>query len=1034
MMDANKILSRYSENQRDFSRLDLRGQSFKNKVLNGAIFTGAKLNGVDFSGAKINDARFDNADIRGTNFTGSELNHAVFKGAIVGTQTRWFFLMVIGLFFALVLSSFPIALAFWWIPSFLNRISSAPVFIVYAVVILIAFIALFATRKTENVIPLVFSIAAINAGLFGVYGITISGSPELCVGMVIYVFALATGGVASTAGAAILRSIYLMSKNVITLTKIPKFLKNNTKITTTLVFTIFVCLSFIASGVLTGKCAEVIISKKVLEAAITLLKANLSETAVIITGFGGVLSVLFSVIIYLFIDNDLSTGQKILDFIKKSLKALHSKHLSNLCQKPFAVRVSRVLSCTEDNDKYKMSKNVSNDIMAFKGTNFKSSQLNNADFSTVDLYCTNFEDVKAIQANWSNTHGHNRVKGWIPSLQDQKILDLATKKSGDGNFVGENLEGINLENADLRGFSFDNANLTNANLQNTILVDASFIDANLTKTSLGGANLTGAKLVRTNLHDADLTGTILTGACIDTWGYTALTKLANIDCEYIETKYPDKESGEHDPHRQPHERNFEKGEFVAYIKEYFDTLDFFYGSDFDFMSFYKSILKVQEEYPDCNTSFGSMKMCGEDKWLIKVPIDPKADREKARDSYNRHYHNLFLSNQQKQQLIKALVNQTEDRVLLSLGKGNCLEGFSSVRVSINLVQEGYEIRHSGKLSANPELPNLYQELMNLYLPTKEQEVRAKRKYETPSNFSVEDMKKHNEAKEKIKKTEDKLKQNINQWLDSNDFAPILDFIRKNLVNSKEEVLICIETEQDLSDPNFNDYTLLRKLPWHLWEFLDEYENTELAFTRPENNRSEKVIERDHVRVLSILGDDIGIDIQEDKRLLEHYLANINAEICFLEQENKHTVLETLNDINGWDVITFSGHRSLKWDELSINRDETISANELLSNLSQAVQNGLQLVILNACDTLRLAKELEKLHIPQVIVMKENIPDIIAHQFLDNFLKFFKDNSVALSLRKTRKELAKNDSIGSWIPVLCQNAAERQVTLKDLPRH
>jgi uncharacterized protein YjbI with pentapeptide repeats len=987
MMDANKILSRYSENQRDFSRLDLRGKSFKNKVLNGAIFTDAKLNGVDFSGAKINDARFDNADIRGTNFTGSELNRTSFQEAIVGTRTWWFFLMVIGLFFALVLSSFPIALAFWWLPSFINKINSEPLFIVYAVMIFITFIALFATRKIEDAFLLVLGIAGINAGLFGVYGITI-GSPELCVGMVIYVVALATGGVASIAGAAILRSVYLMFKNIITLPKVPKFIKNKTKIITIVVLIIFVCLSLIASGFLTGKCAEIIINKKVTGASITLLKANLSETAVIITGFGGVLSVLFSVVIDRFIDND----------------------------------------------KYKIAKSVSNNIMAFKGTNFKSSQLNNADFSMIVFYCTNFEGAKAIQTNWINTKGHNRVKGWIPSLQDQKILDLATKRSGDGNFVGENLEGINLEGADLQRFNFNNANLTNANLQTTNLVDANFIDANLTKASLEGANLTGAKLVRTNLHDADLTGTRLTGACIDTWGYTASTKLANIDCEYIETKYPDKESGENDPYRQPHERNFDEGEFVDYVKEYFDTLDFFYGSDFDFMSFYKSILKVQEESPDCNTSFGSMKKCGEDKWLIKVEIDPKADREKIRDSYNRHYYNILISSREKERFIKLLTNKTEHRVLLSLGKGNCSEGFSSVRVSINLVQEGYETRHSGKLSANPELLNLYRELMSLYLPTKEEEVRAKRKSETRSNFSVEDKKKNNdsinETKEEIKKVENKLKQNINQWLGSDDFTPILNFIRKNLVNSKEEVLICIETEQDLSDLNFNDYTLLRQLPWHLWEFLDEYENTELAFTRPENNRSKKVFERNHVRVLSILGDDIGIDIQEDKRLL----ADINAEICFLEQENKDTVLETLNDIKGWDVITFSGHRSLKWDELSINKDETISAEELQSSLNQAVQNGLQLVILNACDTLRLAQELEKLHIPQVIVMKENVPDIIAHQFLDHFLRFFKDNSVALSLRKTRKELAKNDSIGSWIPVLCQNAAERQVTLRDLPRH
>ena len=88
--------------------------------------------------------------------------------------------------------------------------------------------------------------------------------------------------------------------------------------------------------------------------------------------------------------------------------------------------------------------------------------------------------------------------------------------------------------------------------------------------------------------------------------------------------------------------------------------------------------------------------------------------------------------------------------------------------------------------------------------------------------------------------------------------------------------------------------------------------------------------------------------------------------------------------------------------------------------------------MNACDTLKLARELENIYIPQVIVMKEDVPDVVAHKFLDNFLKFFTEHSVAISVRKAREELAKDDSIGAGIPILCQNAVERQVKLTDLP--
>jgi uncharacterized protein YjbI with pentapeptide repeats len=71
-MKASEVLNRYIAGERNFQRLNLRGQSFKGKDLSGA----------DFS----------EADIRSTNFTGANLRGANFTGAKCGLQKCWMIL------------------------------------------------------------------------------------------------------------------------------------------------------------------------------------------------------------------------------------------------------------------------------------------------------------------------------------------------------------------------------------------------------------------------------------------------------------------------------------------------------------------------------------------------------------------------------------------------------------------------------------------------------------------------------------------------------------------------------------------------------------------------------------------------------------------------------------------------------------------------------------------------------------------------------------------------------------------------------
>jgi CHASE2 domain-containing sensor protein len=266
---------------------------------------------------------------------------------------------------------------------------------------------------------------------------------------------------------------------------------------------------------------------------------------------------------------------------------------------------------------------------------------------------------------------------------------------------------------------------------------------------------------------------------------------------------------------------------------------------------------------------------------------------------------------------------------------------------------------------------------------------------------------------------------LRAWLDSEPFRPIDRRLREEL-NRNEVIRFLISTDDEY----------LQKLPWHLWDFFERYPKAEVALS------ATRVVQRQTltpptrsatIRILAILGHSKGIDTDVDRQLLENLP---NAETVFLVEPEREEFDNQLSE-HPWDIIFFAGHSETKGDtgRIYINPTHDLTIEQLSNALRRAVEQGLKLAIFNSCDGLGLARQLEDLHIPQMIVMREMVPDEVAQKFLKYFLKAFAGGKpLYLAAREARERLQGLESkfpCASWLPVIFQNPAEVPPTWEDL---
>ncbi|BAZ08538.1 hypothetical protein NIES4071_03430 [Calothrix sp. NIES-4071] len=380
-------------------------------------------------------------------------------------------------------------------------------------------------------------------------------------------------------------------------------------------------------------------------------------------------------------------------------------------------------------------------------------------------------------------------------------------------------------------------------------------------------------------------------------------------------------------------------------------------------------------------------------------------------------------------------------IVLNLGKGTLEAGFPFVTVQLQEDESGWK-QFQGSLPPAPNITNLYrrwQLLYDLLYEARSINIGLRVMRVTPSQLQDED-----DSDDGLEVDESdvthisdadfdavckELQKNIDNWLDCQQFRSIESQLRTYL-SKTDEIRFIIQTE---------DY-YLRKLPWHIWHFFNDYQKAEIALSPIEFQPEIKVnSSADRIRILAILGDSDGINIDADRRFLSN-LPN-NPEVVFLEQPTRQQLDEYLWDKLGWDILFFAGHSLTALDGntgyLYINSTE-ITIPQLKNSLRIAIERGLKLAIFNSCDGLGLAKQLDDLHIPQTIVMREPVPDTVAQEFLKRFLtEFATGQSFYLAVRYAREQLQglENDFPGaSWLPVICQNPAHAPLTWEQMHRN
>jgi hypothetical protein len=360
-------------------------------------------------------------------------------------------------------------------------------------------------------------------------------------------------------------------------------------------------------------------------------------------------------------------------------------------------------------------------------------------------------------------------------------------------------------------------------------------------------------------------------------------------------------------------------------------------------------------------------------------------------------------------------------VVINLGNGNLAQGFPTVTARLWDDLHPRAEQFMGSLPAMPDLAESYRIWQSTYRALCDRLFIRSAPEDAEDELEIATGGITNVSQVSFQGLSQQLQQQLNDWLQSEGFRPVERQLRSQL-HPDAEIRVIFEVNDDL----------LHRLPWHCWHFLRDYANAEVALSCPEYKRragARALTARKLVRILAILGNSHGIDVAAERQLLQRLP---DAETQVLVMPSRQDLNHQLWDPRGWDILFFAGHSQTEGQmgRIYINDNplhNSLTIDQLEEALNTAIDNGLKLAIFNSCDGVGLAQALAALPIPQVIVMREPVPNQVAQEFFQYFLTAYARDRLPLyvAVRQARRRLQglEDDFPGaSWLPVICQNPA------------
>jgi CHASE2 domain-containing sensor protein len=377
-------------------------------------------------------------------------------------------------------------------------------------------------------------------------------------------------------------------------------------------------------------------------------------------------------------------------------------------------------------------------------------------------------------------------------------------------------------------------------------------------------------------------------------------------------------------------------------------------------------------------------------------------------------------------------------VVINLGTGDLGDGLPRVTAQLWLVEHSRPEQSIGSLPPAPCILELYRNWRSVYhtlwacmaMP-KGDPTTLRSASHKPIDLEINDTCITNISQASFERLSQSLQDALNNWLQSECFLPIERHMRSRF-NSTDEIRVVFETDGDL----------LRRLPWQHWAFFKDYPKAEMALSYPEYQFRPAAPSAPHqkARILAVMGNSQGIELTQDSLFLQQLN---DADTHFLVNPTRQEFNQQLWAEAGWDMLFFAGHSRTEGDtgRIYINdqpEHNSLTIEQFAAAIEGAVNRGLKLAIFNSCDGLGLATALGRLHIPQVIVMREPVANLVAQAFFKYFLIAFAEQHLPLYLavRQARRQLQglENEFPGaSWLPVLCQNPSIEPPVWQDWAR-